>query len=261
GGAPEQLSWAIRDAATSSILHSGTGLSYPPNTLHFVELCLPANMCFKLSVNDAGDGAHGYRLFHDPAYARIIDNLGNLGTGLSEMSSAESFCLPMGANALNYSSCDKHWWRSGEYVVAVPDPDVSDQYGITNTISGYEFWISNPNGGYSFRRFRNHATSDGFSPNTAMRACHMKLNNWAAANHVPEFDLHNVRVRARVAGVNKPWGPACRLVRNEALALCPPTKLMDIPGNPNLSCNRRRQFVSSQRIHARPVSGANRYEW
>jgi hypothetical protein len=61
--------------------------------------------------------------------------------------------------------------------------------------------------------------------------------------------------------VNKAWGPACRFVRNEALAQCPPTKLMDIPGNQFLSCNQFRQFVSTQRVHARPVSGANRYQW
>jgi hypothetical protein len=87
------------------------------------------------------------------------------------------------------------------------------------------------------------------------------VNNWAVAQHIPEFNLHNVRIRARVNGVNKPWGPACRFVRNEALAQCPPTKLMDIPGNQFLSCNQFRQFVSTQRVHARPVSGANRYEW
>jgi hypothetical protein len=37
---------------------------------------------------------------------------------------------------------------------------------------------------------------------------------------------------------------------------------MDIPGNPFLSCNQFRQWnVPGSRIHARPVSGANRYEW
>lgn len=261
GSTPSQLTWEIRDAVSAAILHSGTGAAYPPNHLHFVPLCMPTNMCFKLSVTDAGDGAHGYRLFHDATITRIIDNLGNLGAGLSEMSGSESFCLPMGDNRLIFNSCDKYWWRSGEYLVADPDPDVSAQYGVTNTTSGYEFWIYNPNGGYSFRRFRNHATSDGFGTDNAVRACHMKLNNWAAANHVPEFDLHNVRVRARVAGVNKPWGPACRMVRNEALALCPPTKLLDIPGNRYISCGQSRRFVSSQQIHAQPVSGANRYQW
>jgi hypothetical protein len=46
--------------------------------------------------------------------------------------------------------------------------------------SGYEFWIFDPNGSYSFRRFRSHHQSDGFGPASATRACHMKLNNWAA---------------------------------------------------------------------------------
>src|SRR5690606_9957718 len=51
-------------------------------------------------------------------------------------------------------------------------------------------------------------------------------------------------------------------VRNEALAQCPPTKLMDIPGNQFLSCGQFRQFgVPGQRVHARPVGGASQYQW
>jgi hypothetical protein len=69
-------------------------------------------------------------------------------------------------------------------------------------MSGYEFWIFDPNGSYSFRRFRSHHQSDGFGPASATRACHMKLNNWAAVSHVPANVLMNVRVRARMNGVN-----------------------------------------------------------
>ncbi|HOZ41313.1 MAG TPA: T9SS type A sorting domain-containing protein, partial [Flavobacteriales bacterium] len=126
---------------------------------------------------------------------------------------------------------------------------------------GYEFWIFDPNGSYSFRRFRNHATSDGFGPASATRACHMKLNNWAAVSHVPANVLMNVRVRARVNGVNGQFGPACRLAINPTLAACPLTQLMNIPGDPNFSCGATRAWGTGNLVHARPVSGANRYQF
>ena len=36
---------------------------------------------------------------------------------------------------------------------------------------------------------------------------------------------------------------------------------MDIPGNQFLSCGQFRQFVTNQRIHSRPISGASQYQW
>jgi hypothetical protein len=268
GASPADLSWQFIDVSNASVAASGTGLLLPANALVQVPYCLAQNSCFLLSVSDAGDGAAGYQLRHTATQQRIIDNAGNLGTGTSQITgNAYSFCLPMGTNELIPTSCDKFFWRSGEFIVATEDLDVSALWvvGGANSVqpanTGYEFWFFNPNGGYSFRRFRSHNQSDGFSNVGATRTCHMKVNNWTAAQHIPEFNLHNVRVRARVNGVNKAWGPACRFVRNEALAACPPTKLMDIPTNPFLSCGQFRQFVSTQRVHARPVSGANLYQW
>jgi hypothetical protein len=268
GNFPGDVTWQIEDLQTNTIVVNGNGMMLPPGATFQLVYCLPADRCYKLRVTDVGDGADGYQLRYTATQARIIDNTDNLGTGTSEITgNAYSFCLPMGTNEPIYTSCDKFFWRTGEYLVADEDLDVSAIWipnganSVQSANTGYEFWFFNPNGGYSFRRFRSHNQSDGFGNVGATRACHMRVNNWAVAQHIPEFDLHNVRVRARVNGVNKAWGPACRFVRNEALAQCPPTKLMDIPGNQFLSCNQFRQFVSTQRVHARPVSGANRYQW
>jgi subtilisin-like proprotein convertase family protein len=269
GNTPADLSWQLEDVQTNTVVWSGNGLTYPPTATFQQVRCLPPGRCYKLRVTDAGDGADGYQLRNTSGQQRLIDNSNNLGTGTSEITgNPYSFCLPVGTNAPIYTSCDKFFWRTGEYLVAAEDVDVSAVWipngpnNVQSANTGYEFWFFNPNGGYSFRRFRSHNQSDGFGNVGATRACHMRVNNWAVAQHIPEFDLHNVRIRARVNGVNKPWGPACRFVRNEALAQCPPTKLMDIPGNPFLSCNQFRQWnVPGSRIHARPVSGANLYQW
>jgi hypothetical protein len=264
----QEIGWAIYPIGSSTAVCSGQGL--PSNAQGVQQLCcLPAG-CYRLEVTDAGnDGiVDGGYLLRTALGQRIIDSRNNGDFGdFAAIANGEGFCLPLGTDELIYASCDKFWWKAGEFVVANENTAVSAQWlagqpnAAQDPTSGYEFWIFNPNGGYSFRRFRSHTQSDGFGNVGATRACHMKLNNWAVANHVPQNVLMNVRVRGRVSGVNFEWGPTCRLVRDEALAACPPTKLMDIPTSPFLSCNQFRQFVSTQRVHARPVSGANRYEW
>jgi uncharacterized protein YegP (UPF0339 family) len=270
-----QTTWEITGAGSPTVLCSG-GPYFNGFQVNITANCCLPDGCYNLRVFDsAGDGMvngfnGGYQLRLAADNRRIIDNQRNGGFGsISQITgNAYSFCLPLGTVEPIYTSCDKYWWRTGEYLVATPDDDVSAVWieGAPNTAqstnTGYEFWFYNPNGGYSFRRFRNHRTSDGFGPASAVRACHMKVNNWALANHIPEFDLMNVRIRPVINGVNGDWGAACRFTRDEALAQCPPTKLMDIPGNAFLSCGQFRQFgVPGQRVHARPVASATAYEW
>ncbi|MBX2979024.1 MAG: T9SS type A sorting domain-containing protein [Flavobacteriales bacterium] len=266
---PADLSWQIEDVATNAVLYNGQGFMLPPNSTFPLNYCLPNGRDYKLRVTDNGDGASGYQLRNTSDQARMIDNFDNLGTGISEITgNPYSFSMPVGSDELIYTSCDKYWWKTNEYIVAAENAAVSALWidgGANNVQSnntGYEFWFYNPNGGYSFRKFRPHNVSDGYGNVGATRACHLKVNNWAVANHIPQFDLMNVRVRSRVSGVNSGWGAACRFVRDEALSACPPTKLMDIPGNQFLSCNQFRQFgVAGSRIHARPVTGANLFQW
>jgi hypothetical protein len=161
------------------------------------------------------------------------------------------------------SSRDKIDWVSGQYIVAEQNAAVSAQYGVNDLDrdDGYEFWFFDPNGGYSFRRFRYHLLSDGFGNVGPTRTCHMKINNWEVANHIPANKLMNVRIRTRVNGVNGNWGPAYRFKIDPALAACPLTKLNDVAGNAQLSCGQTRSFGTGNILYALPVQGATRYQF
>jgi hypothetical protein len=268
-GAPQEITWEIRSEDGNTVIASG-GPLIAPNGVQTNFTCL-TDGCFTLRVLDsAGDGmtTGGYILRTTGTDQRIIDNRNNFSSGsVSAISGGQGFCLPLSNDKLSFSSCDKLDWKNGQYVVASPNPAVSAEWivGGANSVqdanSGYEFWIFDPNGSYSFRRFRSHTISDGFGPASATRACHMKLNNWTPASHVPANVLMNVRVRARINGNNGEFGPACRLEINPVLAACPQTKLMDIPGNQFFSCGATRQYGAGNYVHARPVSGANRYQF
>jgi hypothetical protein len=191
---------------------------------------------------------------------RIIDNTNNFSNGsVSAISGNQTFCLPIGSDKLIHSSCDKLDWVNNKFVVATENTSVSGQYGVTNTTSGYEFWFYDPNGSYSFRRFRSHATSDGYGSG-ALRACHFKVNGWVnsgATPHLPANTLLNVRVRGRVAGSNLEFGPACQFKIDATLAACPRVKLQDDPANTSdYSCGVSREFGGASRpanrIYATP---------
>jgi hypothetical protein len=163
---------------------------------------------------------------------------------------------------LIYTSCDKLDWDNGQYIVAAPNAAVSAQWQVGDqTDDGYQFWFFDPNGSYGYTKFRNHATSDGFGPPSAVRACHLKINNWTPANQIPVGVLMNVKIRSRVNGVNSAWGPVCRFNLDPVQAACPLTNLMDIPGNQFYSCGVTRNFGGSDRIWARPVTGATLYQF
>ncbi len=264
-----ETSWELRSQGSNILVQSGGGW-FPPNAVLNDQTCLPDG-CFTLTVFDAaGDGmtTGGYILREANTNARIIDNRNNFNTGSSSaISGGQGFCLPLGTDKLVYTSCDKLDWSNGQYVVASPNVAVSAEWvpnganNVQDNNSGYEFWIFDPNGSYSFRRFRSHNVSDGFGPASATRACHMKLNNWTIASHVPANTLMNVRIRSRVNGVNSEFGPACRLIINPVLAACPLTKLMDIPSDNNFVCGGTRQWGTGNLVHARPVAGANLYQF
>ncbi|MDX9749727.1 MAG: 5'-nucleotidase C-terminal domain-containing protein, partial [Flavobacteriales bacterium] len=258
-----EIAWAIEPLAGGDALCGGAGL--PSNAVVTADCCLPDG-CYRLVVTDAGgDGiAGGGYVLRTADGERIIDNTGNFSTG-SVSSVADGFCLPLGDDRPISTSCDRTWWQSGNYLVAAGNPAVSAEFGVSNATSGYEFWFYDPNGGLSFRKFRNHATSDGFAPNNAMRAAHIKLNNWAAANHLQDNVLYNVRIRGVVDGTELPYGPACRVVLDPVAAACTPTGLNDIAGHPNFSCGVSRTWGGpnsmANRLYARSVGGANKYQF
>ncbi|MGV3637953.1 MAG: beta strand repeat-containing protein, partial [Flavobacteriales bacterium] len=278
----DQISWEILYQNDGTVVCSGgsyiTGITDP-----IVEACCLPVGCFRLRVNDSGgDGfvTGGYQLRESGAQGRrIIDNTGNFTTGstsaLASTYENGAFCVPLGDDKLIFSSCDRLDWVNNRFIVASANAAVSAQFGVTNTTSGYEFWFFDPNGSYSYRRFRSHATSDGFGTG-ATRACHFKVNGWTnslATPHLPANVLLNVRVRGRVAGTNLPFGQACLFRIDPVLAACPRVKLQDDPSNTaDFSCSVSRNFGGASnpnnRITANPpqpvpgvASSAIRYQF
>jgi len=274
-GNPGQVTWEILNAGNLVVLSGANPV--PSNSIGTQAICLP-NGCYRLRVLDSGgDGmtTGGYEL-RTSANDRIIDNTNNFSTGsVSAISGNQTFCLPIGTDKLIFSSCDKLDWVANKFIVASANPAVSAEFGVTNATSGYEFWFYDPNGSFSYRRFRSHATSDGFGTG-ATRACHFKVNGWfqnVNNPHLPANVLLNVRIRGRVAGNNLEFGPACQFKIDPTLAACPRVSLQDNPANTSdFSCGVFRNFGGSgsaaNRIYANPpqpiptVSSANvRYQF
>lgn len=266
-----ETAWEIIPDGFSYAAHSGSGL--PSSTTITANACL-ADGCYSLRVTDSGgDGiAGGGYALRSQSTDRIIDNEGNFAAGsLSQISGAQggplTFCIPISNQIPIFLSRDKLDWVNGQYFVSQANAAVSqvwNDFGAGSperASTGYDFWFFDPNGGYSFLRQRRHSTSDGFANVGATRACHIKINNWAAANHIPAFTLMNVRIRPVVLGAPGAWGPAYRFKIDPVRAACPLTKLMDIHGNPYISCNQTRTWGSGNYVHARPVSGANKYQF
>ena len=273
------IGWELRTQGTNLLVQSGSGV-YPASPGYNLATCLPDGCYYLVVTDDGGDGiaGGGYQLRLNSG-ARLIDNLrdafgnGGFTTGsVSQLANGEGFCLPLGQDRLIFTSCDKLDWKTspcdGEYVVANDNAAVTAQYGVSNATSGYQMWWFDPNGGYSFKRFQSHSTTNGL-PASATRACHFRINGWSG-NQLAQGVLYNVKVRGRVNGSFLPWGPACRLMLDNAAAQCPRTKLMDIPNNQFLSCGQMRDVGATVYVHARPVRrmnsacswvNANRYQF
>jgi hypothetical protein len=192
---------------------------------------------------------------------RIVDNVGNGGNFTSTSTTGVAFCNePASSQTLIASHCDRENWLITEVIIASANAAVSAQWGIGNqTDDGYQFWFENPLGGYSRRIFRDHATSGGNGPANAIRATKLKLSAMVTLP-LPANTLLNVRVRARVNGVNGAWGPVCRFKIDPNA--CTLTKLNDIVGDPNLSCGVTGKQVGASgqagKIYAKVVySGGN----
>lgn len=257
-GQPQETTWNIVRLTDGATVCAGSG-ALTANA-DVVESCCLVDGCYRLAVTDlGGDGilGGGYALRLQDG-RRILDNTGNFNTGsYSAMAGEQGFCLPLGTAKPIFSSCDKLDWLPNRFIVAAAEPDVTAQYGASNTTSGYEFWFFDPNGTYSFRRFRSHATSDGYGSG-ATRACHFKINGWinsALTPHLPQNTLLNVRIRGRVAGGYQEFGPACRFKIDAALAACPQVKLQNDPANSSdYSCGVVREFGGSNRSANRLVA-------
>ena len=265
------VSYEVRAQGTNVLAANGT--VNPGTGLSTQDICLPDG-CYYLVVSDNGGngivgGGYVLRL---AAGNRLIDNAGNMSVSPSQIAANEGFCLPLGSDRLIATSCDKLDWRTApcvaEYVVADANALVSAQFGVTNSTSGYQMWWYNPNGGYSFKRFQSHSTSNGLTA-SATRACHFKINAWTG-NQLQEGVLYNVKVRGRVAGTYNEWGPACRFILNNTAAQCPQARLNNIAGNQFFSCGVTRPVASNAFVYSTVVRrmqancnwlNANRYQF
>ncbi|MCB0769700.1 MAG: lamin tail domain-containing protein [Flavobacteriales bacterium] len=253
---PGAVTWEIRNESGTAVVLSGTNV-FPANSIGTQAICLPDG-CYRLSVTDpAGDGITGYELRESGMNGRrIIDNTGNSITGTSAIANGGTFCLPIGNTGLIYSNCDKMDWVNYQYLVCHEEPLVSAEWQVGNQNNdGYNFWIFDPNGTYSFRRFHTHAVSDGFSPASATRAARIKINGWndgALTPHIPSGVLLNVRVRGVYNWNFTEWGPTCTMMIDPVAASCPMIWLQDDPANTSdYSCNVTRNFGG-------PNGGANK---
>jgi len=254
-----QTSWELIGEGFDYPICSGSGFSN--NTESTVSCCVPYGAMRLRVLDSAGDGmTTGGYVLKDAAGRRIIDNKDDgVFSSVSNIAGNGSFYLPMGEGRPIFTSCDKVDWVSTQYIVATELAAVSAQWGVGDqTDDGYEFWWYDPDGSYSQRKFRNHATSGG-TGNGALRACHQRVSWSPAVNPIPEGLLLNVKVRGRVNGVNLEWGPACRFKLDPVAAACPQTRLINIPGHQYFSCGvtkPRNKYVT-----AIAVPQANKYEF
>lgn len=252
--AGHESTWRIINTSDLSVVASGG--PYASNYTYQVPICLTAQTCYSLRVEDSGGNGmpgKGYVLL-DPEGRRVIDNAGN-GAGFTSISEApEPFCSPVGTDRPIDSRCDMETWLATETLYASENPSVSAQWGIGDpSDDGYQFWFFDPHGGYSRKVFRSHADPGGQAPADAIRATKLHLSS-IVTNPLPSLRLLNVRIRGRVNGVDLPWGPACRFKIDPTAAMCRPTQLIPTPG-PTLSCGRSGLLLDgSSMIWAIPVT-------
>jgi subtilisin-like proprotein convertase family protein len=267
------IQWELRQQGSNVLVQSGGGI-YPPAPEYSLSTCLPNGDFYFVVTSSMGgivqNGVQGGYRLETAGGSRLIDNRNNFNSGMvSQVAGGEGFSLPVGPDRTIYVSSDKLDWRNNEYIVVNDMPAVSAQYGIDNMNNGYQMWWFDPNGGYSFRRFQNHATNNG-QPAGPTRACHFRVNGWTGNQLQPNV-LYNVKVRHMLNGVYANWGAATRFMLDPNRADCPLAQLMDIPGNTYLSCGGSRPIGSSQAhlVHARPVrrmvnnawENANKYQF
>ncbi|MCB0764186.1 MAG: hypothetical protein KDB84_05745, partial [Flavobacteriales bacterium] len=165
---PGETTWEVIDTGTGSVVCTGGG-GYPAEGTLLETCCLPEG-CYRLRVMDAsGNGITGGGYVLRSNGARIIDDRNNFLSGAESAIAAEQgFCLPVGPNDLLYTSCDKYFWKKGEFIVVNEDADVAAVWipngsnAVQSATTGYDFWFYDTNGGYSFIRQRRHNVTDGF---------------------------------------------------------------------------------------------------
>lgn len=247
----------FRQGEPNAVLSFGPWPNAQPGVTITEQFQLPPG-AYTMRVFDAqGDGIMGGGFTLIVNGKRVIQADG----AFQQLSEAPlGFELPMGERSLTNATCDRLDLLPTSSIIASPEPLVSERYSRADATTGYQFWIFNPHGGYSRRIYQSHRNPGQGSPPGPDACAHLKLSN-IVTSPVPQMVLLNVRVRPRVDGVYGPFGPACTIKVDPYAQVCPTTKLVDQPGNPNFSCGAQRSFGGSSKVVANAVSGANKYQF
>ena len=247
----------FRQGEPNAVLSFGPWPNAQPGVTITEQFQLPPG-AYTMRVFDAqGDGIMGGGFTLIVNGKRVIQADG----AFQQLSEAPlGFELPMGERSLTSATCDRLDLLPTSSIIASPEPLVSERYSRADATTGYQFWIFNPHGGYSRRIYQSHRNPGQGSPPGPDACAHLKLSN-IVTSPVPQMVLLNVRVRPRVDGVYGPFGPACTIKVDPYAQVCPTTKLVDQPGNPNFSCGAQRSFGGSSKVVANAVSGANKYQF
>jgi hypothetical protein len=254
-----QTSWDIVNVGTTTVQCSGSG--YLNNQTLSIGCCL-ASGCYELRVFDSsGDGMAngtiGGYVLRLPNGTRIIDNSNDgIFTFTSQIANNQGFCVPLGTNTVIPAHCDRTNWLPNEVIQATVNPAVTAQFGVTNSISGYQFWFFNPDGGYTRRVLQTHAAPGSVTgAPTNVRAAYLNLSS-LVTSPLPLYTNLNVRIRVQIAGVFSEWGPTCRF------RIDPPcgTTTLTTSANPVASCGATGLTLNSL-VYANEVAGANRYQF
>ncbi|MBL7964386.1 MAG: T9SS type A sorting domain-containing protein [Flavobacteriales bacterium] len=260
-----ETSWEIVPSGGGAPICSGSGFS--DNSFAVGGCCLPTG-CFDLRVLDSfGDGmccanGLGGYVLRTGAGKRIIDNFADGSFG-SVSQAGNSFCLPIGTDELVATSCDRTDLIASSVIQVTPNPAVTSGYQAANSGTGYQFWIFNPDGGYSRRVFQSHnapGTAWPLGTPNGEKCSFLRLE--FPTQPVPSFTLLNVRVRSRLNTVYGEFGPACRMFLDPT-AGCTTTQLTSTP-NPIVSCGATGVTLDIQQgstIWADVVPLANRYRF
>ncbi|MFZ1687114.1 MAG: T9SS type A sorting domain-containing protein, partial [Flavobacteriales bacterium] len=256
-----QTTWEIKVLGGAQVC-SGSG--YTSNSTIVASCCLPTG-CYQLLVYDSfGDGmTTGGYVLRTGSNQRIIDNA-NDGAFTFTSTVAAGFCVPLGTDALQPTSCDLNGIYINSVLYAVPNSGVSGQYGIGNqTDDGYQFWFFDPDGSYGRNIFKSHANPGSPGTPAGPTACaSIKLSSMVTSP-LPLNKLLNVRIRSRVNGVYSQYGPACRLTVGNPTSSC--ITQLDPTAGTTFSCGATGKVVgasgNSGKIHASSVSGANKYQF
>ncbi len=260
---PAQTTWEVVPQGGGAPVCSGSGMA--ANSSFAYNCCLPSG-CYSLRVLDSfGDGltsgSTGGYVLRDANNNRIIDNAGD-GAFTFTSQAPDVFCVPIGTDGLTTGTCDVESASPSFVIQAQENLNVSSQYNVTNSTTGYQFWIFNPDGGYSRRVLQTLANPGSSYPTgtaAALRPTYLRLNS-LTTNPVPPYVLLNVRVRTQIAGVYGQFGAACRLKVDPP---CATTMLTTagIPLNPAASCGATGVVINGGQLYADVVNGANKYQF